>query len=140
VTPAQTVALVARREIGQRVREKSFLVGTGVSLAIIILVVVLPSLLGFGGRDEYAITVQDPAAAAVAEAAVREADAFDAIVRIERDVPLPEVDAALTGDGIRAQEEPDEELISILQGPTNASGRQRRCGRPGSTTRPRRAR
>jgi len=84
--------------------------------------------------------VQDPAAAAVAEAAVREADAFDAIVRIERDVPLPEVDAALTGDGIRAQEEPDEELISILQGPTNASGRQRRCGRPGSTTRPRRAR
>ena len=47
----EAVTLVARRELSQRVREKSFLVGTGVSLAIIILVVVLPSLLGFGGQD-----------------------------------------------------------------------------------------
>ena len=115
MTGPQAVALVARREISQRVREKSFLVGTGVSLAIIVLVVVLPGLLGFGGRTEYTIAVQDPAKAAIAEAAVAQADAFDADVKIERDAGVDDVDAVLTRDGIRAQEKPDDELLSILQ-------------------------
>ena len=115
MTGREAVALVARREISQRVREKSFLVGTGVSLAIIVLVVVLPGLLGFGGRTEYTIAVQDPAKAAIAEAAVKQADAFDADVKIERGAGLDDVDAVLTRDGIRAQEKPEDELLSILQ-------------------------
>ena len=115
VSRREAVSLVAGREISQRAREKSFLIGTGVSVVIIMLVVTLPSLLGFGGREEYTITVQDPAAAAVAEAAVREADAFDAEVTVKRDADLADVDAALTRDGIRAQEEPDDTLVNILQ-------------------------
>ena len=111
----QAVALVARREISQRAREKSFLVGTGVSLAIIVLVVVLPGLLGFGGRTEYEITVTDPAKAPIAQAAVKQADAFDADLKVVPGAGLADVDAALTADGIRAEEKPDDELLSILQ-------------------------
>lgn len=43
------VALVARREITQRVREKSFLVSMAVTVAIVLLVAVVPALAGFGG-------------------------------------------------------------------------------------------
>ena len=111
----EAVVLVARREITERAREKSFLVGTGVSIVIILLVVTLPTLLGFGGREEYTIAVQDPAAQVVADAAVREARAFDADVVIERGAAVADVDAVLVRDGIRAQEEPDDELLSILQ-------------------------
>ena len=111
----EAVTLVARRELSQRVREKSFLIGTGVSLAIIILVVVLPSLLGFGGRTEYTITVQDPAQAPIAQAAVAQAGAFDADVTVKEGAALADVDAALTRDGIRAEEKPDDELLNILQ-------------------------
>ena len=69
----EAVRLVARREIVERVREKSFLIGTGISLAIILLVVLLPNLLGFGGRDAYTITALTPDARPVAEAAIRSA-------------------------------------------------------------------
>lgn len=115
MTAREAVGLVARREISQRAREKSFLVGTGVSVVIILLVVTLPSLLGFGGREEFTITVQEPAAAVVADAAVHEARAFDADVAIVRGAALSDVDAVLTRDGIRAQEEPDDTLLNILQ-------------------------
>jgi ABC-2 type transport system permease protein len=60
VTGREAVGLVARREITERIREKSFLVGTGVSLVIILLVTVLPGVLGFGGRDEYTVGIGDP--------------------------------------------------------------------------------
>ena len=111
----ETVRLVARREIVERVREKSFLIGTGISLAIILLVVLLPNLLGFGGRDAYTITALTPDARPVAEAAIQVGDSLDADVTVEPGARVDEVDAALTGNAIRAQDEPDDELIEILQ-------------------------
>ena len=47
------VRLVARREFTERVHERSFLISTGLTLAIIVVVVALPSLLGFGDPSEY---------------------------------------------------------------------------------------
>ena len=76
------------------------------SLAIIVLVVALPGLLGFGGRTEYEITVTDPAKAPIAQAAVKQADAFDADLKVVPGAGLADVDAALTADGIRAEEKP----------------------------------
>ena len=72
------VGLVARREVAVRVREKSFLYSTLISLVVIACVALLPNLLGFGGQDSYTIAVGDPGSRAVADAAVRGADAFDA--------------------------------------------------------------
>ena len=51
--------LVARREITERIGEKSFLISTGITLAIIILVVVIPPLLGVGGTEKYVIATDD---------------------------------------------------------------------------------
>jgi ABC-2 type transport system permease protein len=46
----ETVKLVARRELTERIHERSFLISTGITLAIVVVVLVLPALLGFGGR------------------------------------------------------------------------------------------
>lgn len=107
----EAVSLVARREVVERVFEKSFLIGTLVTLAVIAAIAVVPSALGFGGQDEYTIAVSDPAAQPVADAAVRQADAFDAKVTIVDG----SADAELTGAGIHAQEKPDDKLVNILQ-------------------------
>ncbi|HYI20731.1 MAG TPA: ABC transporter permease [Solirubrobacteraceae bacterium] len=111
----EAVRLIARREIVVRARERSFLIGTGVSLAIIVLVTLLPNLLGFGGRDSYTITALTPAAQPVADAAVAVGEALDADVTVESGSAVGDVDAALTADAIRAQDEPDGKLVEILQ-------------------------
>jgi len=72
------VWLVARREITERIREKSFLASTGITVLIVVLVAVVPSLLGLGGTTTFTVAVADPAAAPVARAAVRAAPTFDA--------------------------------------------------------------
>jgi hypothetical protein len=55
----RNVRLVARREIRERAFEKSFLISTGITLAIIICVVVIPPLLGVGGTTQYVIGGQN---------------------------------------------------------------------------------
>jgi ABC-2 type transport system permease protein len=109
------VRLIARREIVERSRERSFVIGTGISLAIILLVVLLPNLLGIGGRDSYTITALTPDARPVAEAAVPVGETLDADVTVKPGAALADVDAALTGDAIRAEDEPDDKLVEILQ-------------------------
>jgi ABC-2 type transport system permease protein len=105
------VALVARREISERAFEKSFVIGTVISLVVIVFIAVLPSALGFGGRDEYTIAVQDRVMQPVADAAVQRAEAFDAEVRIVDG----DADVQLTDGGIRSQEKPDDKLVNVLQ-------------------------
>jgi ABC-2 type transport system permease protein len=107
----RAVALVARREISERITEKSFLISTLVSLVVIACVALLPNVLGFGGQDEYKVAVADPAMQPVADAAVRQAGAFDAKVTVVRG----DADATLTRGGIRADEKPDDKLVNILQ-------------------------
>ena len=109
----QAVSLVARREITERVFEKSFVIGTIITLVVIAAVAILPQALGFGGQDEYKITVEDGSRQAVADAAVRQADAFDAKVVVVGSGES--ADASLTADGIHAQEKPDDKLVNILQ-------------------------
>jgi ABC-2 type transport system permease protein len=106
------VGLVARREISERITEKSFLISTVVSLVVIACVALLPNVLGFGGKDEYTVAVDDPAMQPVGDAAVRQADVFDAEVRL---VDGSDADATLTRSGIRAQEKPDDKLLGVLQ-------------------------
>jgi ABC-2 type transport system permease protein len=106
------VRLVARREFTERVRERSFLISTALTLAIVVLVVVLPPLLGFGGTTQYTVAAEDAQGHAVAERAVEIGDRFNAEVTI---VSGREADATLAGGEIRAQQEPDDELLNLLQ-------------------------
>jgi ABC-2 type transport system permease protein len=123
ISGREAIRLVARREITERVREKSFLASTGITVVIVVLVAVVPSLLGLGGTSTYTVAVADPAAAPVARAAERAAPTFDAKVKVERVAPAQadaalrdgDVDVVLTRGGIRAEEDPDDELVETLQ-------------------------
>ena len=93
-------------------RERSFLISTGITLAIVMLVVVLPSVLGFGGPTEYTVQPVTPQDLAIAERA-------DAARRTEFDakVPIGDADPDVTLDDgvIRSDEPADDELVGILQ-------------------------
>jgi ABC-2 type transport system permease protein len=65
----EAVALVARREFTQKLREKSFLVSMGVTVAIIVLVAVIPPLLGAGGPSTFTVATVDASSAQIAAAA-----------------------------------------------------------------------
>ncbi len=104
------VRLVARREISERIGEKSFLISTGITLAIIILVVVIPPLLGLGGTPQYTIAT-DAESRPIAERAVALAGNFDAEVTIVE----TDADVTLKGGEIQSQEEPDDTLVGLLQ-------------------------
>ena len=106
------VRLVARREITERARERSFVISTGITLAIVVLVIVIPVVLGLGGPSEYTVAATDPQGRAVAERAVQLADEFDAELTV---TDGPPADVTLAGGVIRSTEPPDDELVSLLQ-------------------------
>jgi len=130
----QAVALVARREVTQRLREKSFLISMGVTTAIIVLVAVIPPLLGAGGPSKFTIAVTDASSAPVGAAARRSAKGFDAELTVRRLSPgearkaldSGDVDAVLSAGGLRAKEETP---------PRARSTRRTRCAPPGSRAR-----
>jgi len=117
------IALVARREITQRLREKSFLISMAVTVVLVVLVAVVPPLLGFGGKETFTVGVADQASVAVANVADRSAKAFDADVKIRRvsaedaNAALADgkVDAVLSTRGLHAEEEPDQTLVGIVE-------------------------
>ena len=123
----QAIALVVRREITERVREKSFLVSTAINLVIIVAVVVLASVLG-GGEDTYEVGYTGKTEQAVVQSAARAAPAAD--IRIEPvEVSAGEartalddgtVDAVVSAGTIESTDEPSDDLVTLLQ----ASNRQ----------------
>ena len=118
----QAVALVARREVTQRLREKSFLISMGVTTVIIVLVAVIPPLLGAGGPSKFTIAVTDASSAPIGAAARQSAKGFDAELKVRRLSPAEartaldsgDVDAVLSAGGLRAKEEPDDKLTGMI--------------------------
>jgi ABC-2 type transport system permease protein len=120
---APAIALVARREFTQKLREKSFLISMSVTVALVVLVAVVPPLLGMGGRSSYTLAVSDAGALPVAQAADRGAEAFDVGMTVRELSPAKaaaalddgDVDAVLAARGLQSKEEPEEELVGIVQ-------------------------
>jgi ABC-2 type transport system permease protein len=106
------VRLVARREITSRVRERTFVISTGITLGIVILVVVLPSLLGFGGPSAYTVAATDARGAAVAQRAVELAGQFGVKLTVKA---RPPVDVTLSDGEILADQPAADELVGLLQ-------------------------
>ncbi len=107
----EAVWLVARRELTERVRERSFMIGTGLSIAIVALVVLLPNLLGFGGDDEYTVGGD----AAVVRAAQQLQGGFGAKIEASKSTDIDDVDAVVSDGEIRAKEKPEDNLVDLLQ-------------------------
>jgi ABC-2 type transport system permease protein len=116
-------ALVARREITERIREKSFLVSTGLNIVIIVAVVIVIAIIG-GGDTRYVVGYTGEAEAAVVESAATAARGVD--IEIEaREVSGAQataeledgaLDAVVSGGEIRSVDEPADELLALLQG------------------------
>jgi len=121
VSSGSAIRLVARREIVERVRERSFLISTSVMAIIVILVVVLSAVFGSSSGSD--VGVSDPAALPVAQAAAAAARGTDHEIRVHRvapdrvDAELDDgsVDVVLDGRSIRSQDEPDDQLVALLQ-------------------------
>lgn len=115
------VALVARREITERAREKSFLVSAAINVAIVIGVILLSTVLG--GDDGYDVGYSGPETAAVAQAAERAARGSDSRIAIHEVAPAAgraelrdgSLDALLTPRGVEVGEDAPDELMTVLQ-------------------------
>jgi ABC-2 type transport system permease protein len=104
------VRLVARRELTERVRERSFLVSTGITLVIVMLVVTLPAVLGLGGDSKYTVAAGDERSQQILEVAQRLSSRFDVQLTV-----APQADVTLRDGVVHAKEEPDDKLLNLLQ-------------------------
>jgi ABC-2 type transport system permease protein len=118
----EAVKLVVQREIRERVREKSFLVSTGVNLGIIVLVVVLAAVLG-GGETRYTVGYVSQADFAVVDAAAKAGEATDVTIDAQQEAPADiraaidddTLDAAVVGNRIVSKDDPPDDLATLLQ-------------------------
>jgi ABC-2 type transport system permease protein len=118
---ADVVRLVARREVVERVRERSFIVSTAITVVIIVLVVGLSAV--FGGDKGWDVGATDPAGLDVAQTAARVTAGTDSPVHVHRVAPgaaraqLEDgtLDAVVGRDTIRTKGKPDAQLVALLQ-------------------------
>jgi ABC-2 type transport system permease protein len=122
-----------RREFMERLRQRAFLISTGVVVLLVAIVAVLAGVLGGDDTKRYEVGVQGPEAVTIATAARAVAPQFDARIELRRfDSPAAaraavrdeSVDAAVVGGALVTLDEPPEELEQALQ----ASARQVRSG------------
>jgi ABC-2 type transport system permease protein len=118
------IRLVARREFTERLRDRSFLISTAITVLILLAVAVLPRLLGFGEAPTFDVATTGPRADAERAAIEAQAAAFDVDVQL-RDVDNAgaarsqvddgTLDAAVVGDEVVVKEDLDTELGNVLQ-------------------------
>ena len=116
--------LVMRREIRERLREKAFAISTGINVVIIVAVVIIASLVG-GDGETYKVGYSTDAELAVVEAAAAAGRGADVTIEARSvDSPAPgadalledgSLDAVVQDDRILANEEPDDQLVTLLQ-------------------------
>lgn len=98
--PKGMVALVARREVTTRVRERSFLISSAITLLIIAAVVVLPALFNRGGDE---VTVGLVGSATTVEPALQRAARAEGVtLRVERYADETAARSAVEGGGADA--------------------------------------
>lgn len=126
MTTSKATWLVARREIVERTRQRSFQVSTGLTLLIIAAAVIVPSLLDLGGDRTIEVTATGGTPTEIAQAAERAAPALDvklAVTRVNTEaaararVEDGKADVAVTGEPARliADDEVDADAGALLQ-------------------------
>ncbi|PZF79202.1 ABC transporter permease [Jiangella anatolica] len=118
----EAVTLVAQREFGQRIRERSFFVSLLITLGIIAVVVLLPRFTDLGSDSYDVALVGEPAG--LQEAVSRQADVADVEVSLrsvddaaeaERLTRDGDIDAYLDGDTVYVDQSLDDSLSAVLQ-------------------------
>jgi ABC-2 type transport system permease protein len=124
VTRGRTVALVARREVTSRMRERSFLISTSITILLLLAVGIIPAVFADDGPRTMAVVAVGPEAQAIVAAAARGDAALDLDVRARR---APDeraarrlledgtADAAVVDGRIVSEGELDQDLGVLLQ-------------------------
>jgi ABC-2 type transport system permease protein len=124
VTRGRTVALVARREVTSRMRERSFLISTSITILLLLAVGIIPAVFADDGPRKMAVVAVGPEAQAIVAAAARGDAALDLDVRARR---APDeraarrlledgtADAAVVDGRIVSEGELDQDLGVLLQ-------------------------
>ena len=116
--------LVARREITERVRDRSFVISTVVSIVLLAAFALVPRLLGLGEPEEWVLGVVGDGSAALVETAEAAAPDFGIAVtsepldpdQVESALTDGDIDAAVVdGDQIVVHQELDPTLETALQ-------------------------
>ncbi|MDQ3724065.1 MAG: ABC transporter permease [Actinomycetota bacterium] len=125
MTFRRSVALVTRREFGERVRQRAFQISTAVTVLIVAAIAAAAGLIGGDGREEYTVGAHGAEAVAIAESARASATAFDVRLEVKRftgaararaAAQAEEVDAAIVDGEIVSQGSPPADLELLLQG------------------------
>jgi ABC-2 type transport system permease protein len=120
VSAGDAVSLVARRELRERTREKSFLISTAVNIVIIVAVIVLAAILG-GGETTYKVA-GEPALVQAAAQAARGTDIH--VLPVEADdvraaLRDGSIDAVVEDGRIVSKDKPPDDLVALLQAGNN---------------------
>ena len=129
------IKLTARRELVERTRrDRSFLISTLVTLAILVAIIFVPKLLGSDDPTEFDVGLVGPASQPVGQVLTAQGEA--AGIRIDLRQPATPADAeAAVRDGkldmavvdgreLVAQAEPDEQLSLLVQAASGAARAQ----------------
>lgn len=118
------MGLVARRELREQVKDKSFLWGTVITLLLVLAFAVLPRFFG-GGPDTADVAAVGPEARAVVARAITDAPAADARLTLrelpdraaaEKALASGDVRVAVVDEQILVRDDPSGTAVQLVQG------------------------
>jgi len=125
MTGLDAVRLVARRELVERTRDRSFLISTLVTLAILCGFIVIPKLLGSGETPTYDVGLVGAESQRLAPALESQAPLAGVKVKLQRPADLASAEAALRDEKLDAaivdgrqivtKADPDTKLEGLVQ-------------------------
>ena len=89
------IRLVARRELIEQVRGRSFMISTAITLLILVGIILVPRLFGVGRPETFDVGVVGGASARVGQVLVAQADATGVKVRLQHPAGLAAAEAAV---------------------------------------------
>jgi ABC-2 type transport system permease protein len=141
VTTFDGIRLVARRELVEQIRGKSFLISTAITLLILCGIIVVPRLFGVGRPETFDVGVVGGASARVGQALAAQADAAGVKVRLQQPAGLAAAETAVRdgkldlaivdGRELVAKSNVDEQLDLLVQSASRAVRAQERLAAAG---------
>jgi ABC-2 type transport system permease protein len=124
VSAREAMTLVARRELRERTREKSFLISTGINIVIIVAVILVAAVVG-GGDTTYKVAGDANVIDAAAQAARSTGVKIEPVPVTDVRAALEDgsIDAAVVDGRILAKDKPPDDLVALLEAGNAVSAR-----------------
>lgn len=135
------IRLVARRELVEQIRGRSFLISTAITLVILIAIIVVPRLFGVGRPETFDVGVVGGTSARVGQALAAQAGAAGVKVRLQQPADLAAAETAVRdgkldlaivdGRELLVKADVNEQLSLLAQSASRTLRAQERLAAPG---------